>query len=109
MKKSEIKVLVVEDDRSFAEALKIALTRTGYQCFVAHTPQEALLLLKANLFGAAIIDCLLPKMSGVELAALVRAEGQLAGPIFLMSGIFRDKVFMQDSLRKTGAVQFFSK
>jgi len=109
MKKNEIKVLIVEDDKSFGDVLRVALLRSGYQCVVSQTPQDALQQLKNNLFGATVIDCLLPKMSGVELAAQVRADGNLAGPIFLMSGIFKDKVFMQDSLRKTGAVHFFSK
>src|SRR4051812_25820951 len=105
MKKNEIKILIVEDDKTFAEALRQVLTKIGYLVTVAHNPNDALTAQKQQLFAVTIIDCLLPKISGVDLALKMRGEGGLAGPLFLMSGIFKDKNFIKDAVSKTGATQ----
>ncbi len=109
MKKTEIKILIVEDDKIFAEALKQLLTRTGYTVVVAHNPTDALTAQKQKLFAITILDCLLPKMSGVDLALKMKSDGGLGGPLFLMSGIFKDKTFIKESVAKTGAAQFIPK
>jgi len=109
MKKNEIKILIVEDDKTFAEGLKQLLVKTGYNVVVANNPSDALAAQKQQLFATTVIDCLLPKMTGVDLALKMKSEGGLAGPLFLMSGIFKDKAFIKDAISKTGAVQFISK
>lgn len=109
MKKTEIRILIVEDDKTFASALQQVLAKVGYNVTVAHNPADALVAQKQQLFAATILDCLLPKMSGVDLAMKMKNEGGLAGPLFLMSGIFKDKNFIKESVSKTGAVAFVPK
>jgi ActR/RegA family two-component response regulator/curved DNA-binding protein CbpA len=109
MKKSDLKILIVEDDKTLSEALKQAVTRAGYQAMVCHNPAEALAQQKNQIFAALVVDCLLPKISGVDLVAQIRAGGDLAGQVILMSGIFKDKAFVKEAMTKSGAGHFLTK
>lgn len=63
----KFKVLVVEDDKKFAETLHRVFTEEGYDCYVAEKPQTALSLIKVHTFDVALIDCMLPQMNGIDL------------------------------------------
>src|SRR5690606_28693874 len=54
-------------------------------------------------------DCMLPKMNGIELVNEFRKSRFQDNPVILMSGIFRDKSFAADAIKKTKAVGFLSK
>jgi len=81
----------------------------GFQPVVCPTPAEVLNQFRIQGGHLAIIDCLLPKMPGVELAKKIKAEFGENIPIILSSGVYRDKGFIKDALQQTGAVGFFSK
>lgn len=109
MQKSEIRILIVDDDPVFGATIREALTREGFNVVHVTKPDDALSQLKVHAFQLAIIDCMLPKMNGRDLA--VRIEDESSGSIqrILMSGIFRDKNFVKESLAKTGAKSFLTK
>jgi len=109
MDKSDVKILIVEDDKAFSAALKKALTEQSYQVFTTHNPTEAEQLKRGQDFQLTIIDCLLPKKSGVDFAIEMKAEGLLNEACILMSGIFKDKAFAKEAVAKTGAVEFLVK
>ncbi|MGE3973954.1 MAG: response regulator [Bdellovibrionales bacterium] len=109
MKKNELKILIVEDDKTFSEALKQAIMKAGYTALVAHNPSDALELRKTNDFSILLIDCLLPKTTGVELALQLKGSSSVPTIVILMSAIFKDKNFMKDSCSKTGATHFLTK
>lgn len=109
MAKTEINILIVDDDTSQRAALEEAVRRFGYRATSTAKVDEALNLVKLKNFHAAIIDCMLPRMNGVELAVKIR-KGQFgSGVIILVSGVFKDKVFQTDALEKTRAVAFLGK
>ncbi len=108
MLKNEIRILIVDDDATFGATLREALSREGYNAIHVTKPDDALAQLKVHAVSLAIIDCMLPKMNGRDLA--VKFEEEAAGcQRMLMSGIFRDKNFIRDSLAKTGAKSFLTK
>lgn len=109
MKRNEIKILIVEDDRNFARVLKEALSKTGMSVSVAHTPAEALNRCRLHTTHLAIVDCMLPKMNGIDLSVEMRQTQFDQSPIVLMSGIFKEKAFQNESLTKTGAISFLKK
>ena len=65
-------VLVVDDDPDNARMLADVLAEEGYQVQVAHSGREALALWESRSFDAALLDALMPDMSGWELAREVR-------------------------------------
>jgi len=65
MTKKTEKILVVDDERSMREFLEIMLTKEGYHVRTAANGQEALALIRKNLFDLAILDIRMPKMDGI--------------------------------------------
>ncbi len=109
MKRSEIKVLLVEDDQNIGKALFEGLTRLGYSARWASTPDDALSQFRITEFHVVILDCLLPKKNGVELALEMRGLSGHDFKIILASGIFKDRAFTQDAIQQTKALAFLAK
>ena len=102
-------ILIVDDDKTFAESLKQALTRHGFRAYVVNNPTDALSYIKLQDVHGLIIDCMLPKMNGLELIKAMEEHLSGTPPIVLISGIFKDKQFIKTAIKKTGAIQFFTK
>lgn len=109
MLKNEIKILIVEDDAVFGATIREALQRDGYTAFHALKPDDALGLLKVHAISLILIDCMLPKMNGRDLAKKIDEDSGVAIPKIMMSGIFRDKNFIRETLAKTEAKSFLTK
>ena len=107
--KNQVKVLVVEDDRASLAAIVEIIHRMGLKTVPVNKPADALNVAKLQTVHAAVIDVLLPKMSGVDLAAEFRKTKFAEGPVILISGVFKDKAFAQEAMTKTGAVNFLFK
>lgn len=102
-------ILIVDDDASIRKVLSEAIRKFGYTAHAVANKDEAMALIRIKTIHAAVIDCMLPKMNGVDLSIKMR-EGRFGqNPIVLMSGIFKDKSFASDSKSKTGAVEFLFK
>jgi two-component system response regulator PilR (NtrC family) len=72
MKKSEGKILVVEDEQSMREILEIFLKNEGYSVSVANDGASAIEVIKKDIFDLVITDLKMPKVSGVELLKSVK-------------------------------------
>lgn len=109
MLKEDLKILIVEDDQTLGKALKEVVARAGYKPILCSRPDEALSAIKLQLVHGAIIDCMLPKMNGRDLAIKLRDEVSKDLPVILMSGIFKDKGYAREALQTTGAIAFLTK
>ncbi len=67
------RILVVDDDPVFAEALAHALRRRGHEPIVANDGESALALAAATAFDAAVLDLRLATDSGLRLIAPLKA------------------------------------
>lgn len=73
MAEYQSKILIIEDDKMFVDAVKIGLENSGIRFDWASNSQKALSLLKENPpYAAAIIDQHLPGIKGDELALVIR-------------------------------------
>ena len=68
------RVLLVEDETEIREMLTFSLERGGFKVVPAETAEQALAILDGPLPNIVIIDCMLPGMSGIELARQLRRE-----------------------------------
>lgn len=66
------KIIVVEDEAPIAELLKYNLESEGYEAVMASDGEEASLLLAEQTFDLAILDWMVPKVSGIELCRRLR-------------------------------------
>jgi len=106
-----LKILIVEDDASFGSVLRDLLTRQGHFPFHVTKPDEALQLVQRQSFDVFLIDCLLPNMTGTDLIKKIKSETNFSktAKIVMMSGIYTDKSFQQESIQETGADGFLKK
>ena len=80
-----MKILIVEDDTSFAVALADFLKEQHYTVEVARDGQEALNLVEAFPYELLLLDIMLPKLDGIGLCRRLRQQGYHL-PILLLSG-----------------------
>ncbi|HYD09004.1 MAG TPA: response regulator transcription factor [Acidimicrobiales bacterium] len=76
-------VLVVEDEESFVEALERGLGREGFVVRVARDGAEALELFDAVKPDLVLLDVMLPKVSGIDVARQIRRRSQV--PIIMVT------------------------
>ncbi len=77
------RVLVVEDEESFVEALTLGLTREGFRVHVARDGAEALGMIDHVLPDVVLLDLMLPKVSGLDVCRQIRARS--AVPIIMVT------------------------
>lgn len=65
-------VLVVEDEESFVEALKIGLKREGFRVEVARDGEQALEMFDIVQPDLILLDVMLPKLSGIDVCRALR-------------------------------------
>ena len=109
MQKSEVNVLIVEDDNTQREALEAAVKKLGYRPIAVKKPDEAESIARIKPVHGVISDCMLPGKSGVDLVVSLKDNLIEGAPVILISGIYRDKAFQNDAVQKTEAIKFYPK
>ncbi|MCD8156705.1 MAG: response regulator transcription factor [Clostridiales bacterium] len=68
-----IQILIVEDEKSIADLLKLSLSASGYLCRCVYDGvQAADLLEQDHSFGLILLDVMLPGVDGFELMEYIR-------------------------------------
>ena len=81
-----MRVLAVDDDDDFLEVLRWHLEQAGIETRTASSGQDALDLLEAERFDAALVDLIMPVMDGRALVRHIRARPRHADlPIVMMT------------------------
>lgn len=79
-----MKLLIVEDEARMADLLNKGLTEEGHTATCAADGAEGLELAKSYEFDVIILDIMMPKLSGYELAKQLRAE-KVRTPILMLT------------------------
>ena len=77
------KILVVEDEASFSDALSYVLTKEGYQVTVADTGDGAIKAFDKEGADLVLLDLMLPGLSGTEVCRQLRTRSQV--PIIMLT------------------------
>lgn len=79
------RILVVEDEYAIRDLLTLNLTRVGYLVEAFESAEKALEIFAVdpNRFDVAVIDIMLPGISGFDLCERIRRKNQLIGIIML--------------------------
>ena len=101
-----MKILLVEDDRKVAGFIEQGLREEGYVVDLARDGEEATTMAHVNDYDAILLDVVLPKKNGFQIAAELRREGRTA-PILMLTS--RDST--EDVVRglDAGADDYLSK
>jgi DNA-binding response OmpR family regulator len=79
-----MKILVVEDDRKVAGFIEQGLREEGYAVDVAPDGDEATMLAHVYEYDLLVLDVMLPKKTGLQVAAELRREGRRT-PILMLT------------------------
>lgn len=77
------RVLVVEDEESFSDALSFMLRREGYEVEIAATGHEALQSFERSGADLVLLDLMLPGLSGTEVCRELRSRSHV--PIIMVT------------------------
>jgi DNA-binding response OmpR family regulator len=79
-----MRILVVEDEKKLASALKEGLEAGDYSVSVAYTGEDGFFLIHAQPFDLVILDVMLPGRDGLEILKTIRQRG-LETPVLLLT------------------------
>lgn len=78
--------LVVEDESSLVELIRYNLVKEGYEVAVAGDGEEALLTIEERLPDIVLLDWMLPKLAGIEVARRLRSKAATRNlPIIMLT------------------------
>ena len=81
-----MRILVVEDERPFRDALERVLRNDGYEVELALDGQEALRALSVRSPDAIVLDVILPELDGIEVCRRLRAAGDRV-PVLMVTAL----------------------
>ena len=77
------KILVVDDEKDITELIDYFLSNEGYDIICASNGSEALKLINSAIFDLAILDIMLPDVSGFTLCKKIRERFQY--PVIMLT------------------------
>ena len=93
-----VRVLIVEDERKVAKALREGLEAEHYDVRVAWTGEEGFFLVNHESFDLVVLDLMLPRRDGLEVLTTLRKRG-LQTPVLILTAkdTIEDRVHGLDS------------
>ena len=79
------RVLVIEDEESYREALASGLGREGFEVVQAADGPDGLRLLRSQPPDIVLLDMLLPGMHGIDVCRRIRSESSV--PVLMVSAV----------------------
>ncbi len=84
-----MRILVIEDEKKIARAIRQGLEGQDYQVTVAHSGEEGFFLVNAERFDLVLLDLMLPGRDGLDVLKALRTAG-MATPVLILTA--RDAV-----------------
>ena len=76
-------ILVIDDDMKTVELIRLYLEREKYRVLAAYDGEQALALARQKEPGLIILDWMLPKIDGLDVCRILRAESNV--PIIMLT------------------------
>ena len=83
MSAAALRILVVDDEQSYRDALTVALEREGFVVDTAADGIEAMTRFDAGNPALVLLDVMLPRMSGIDVCRQIRSRSQV--PIIMVT------------------------
>ena len=77
------KILMIEDEASFSEAITFLLKKEGFDVAVANNGQDGINLFEKNGADLILLDLMLPGLSGTEVCRQIRLKSNV--PIIMLT------------------------
>lgn len=103
------KILIIDYDQSALASLKGTLVKEGYQVVTAGDGQAGWEKFNRESPDLVLMEAMLPKVHGFELCQRITSERDSVAPVFIMTGVYKDRVYRTEALRTYGASEYFEK
>ncbi len=102
-------ILIVDDDKPLAEVYKVALEVEGYHVVMKYDGEDALRWLASEEVDLIIMDCMLPKFSGLSVMEALTGGKPKAKtpPIIVVTGLDRPEYRVR--AEELGAIKYLVK
>lgn len=77
------KILIVEDETSYSEAISFLLGKEGFESEIAENGRVALELFKKNQYDLILLDLMIPEVSGIDVCRAIRTTSPV--PIIMLT------------------------
>ena len=108
MKKSDIKILCVDDEPDILEILKYNLSNVGYDIYLANDGLSAIKKAKEIIPNLIIMDIMMPKMDGIQACENLR-ENEKFNDTIIMFLTARGEDFSHVAAYEAGADDYVTK
>ena len=86
------KILVVDDEPTIVRLMEFILTRQGHELLVATNGEDALAMVRTHAPDLVLLDIMMPRVDGYEVARLLRADPATSAlPIIMLSAKAQDE------------------
>lgn len=103
------KILVIDYDQGALASLQGILIKEGYQVVTAGDGQAGWDKFNKESPDLVLMEAMLPKVHGFELCQRITSERNSLAPVFIMTGVYKDRVYRTEALRTYGASEYFEK
>jgi len=79
-----VRILIVEDEKKVARALRKGLEAEHYEVAIAATGEEGFFLASQGSFDLILLDLMLPRRDGIDVLATLRKRG-IQTPVFVLT------------------------
>lgn len=103
-----MKLLIVEDEKALADALRDQFAREGYKVELVREGSAALQAIKKDVPDIVLLDILLPGKNGHEILAEIKADPELKNiPVIMLTNLDSDEDVKKSLI--LGAADYFVK
>lgn len=99
-------VLIAEDEKPLSMALKLKLSKEGYNALVAANGAEALDLVEKNSVDLILLDLVMPEMDGFAFMQALQEKG-VKLPIVVLTNLSQGEDL--EKAKQFGAIDYFVK
>jgi DNA-binding response OmpR family regulator len=100
------KILIIEDELSLANALKLKLSSVSYEVEIAENGRIGIDRLKADKYDLVLLDLILPELDGFGVLTELKSW-KTKPPVLVLSNLSQEEDIQR--VKDMGAVDFFVK
>lgn len=103
------KILIIDYDQNALASLQGVFSGQGYEVVTAADGQTGWDRYNKESPDLVLMEAMLPKVHGFELCQRITSERNSQATVFIMTGVYKDRVYRTEALRTYGASEYFEK
>jgi len=102
------KILLVDDDRVFAEMYKLRLESSGYEVVIVEDGEKALVTAMRERPDLILLDIMMPKINGLDVLDILKTTPETRDiPVIVLTALLKDVNEVRGLM--SGAVEYLVK